>query len=58
MSEPKYLPDNKENKLYSPKNIVDLITKTKNEEGNDENFYKNPQNNKVISGKRNQNRYS
>ena len=48
MSEPKYLPNNKENKLYSPKNIVDLITKTKNEAGNDEKFYKNPKNNKLI----------
>jgi len=48
MNEPKYLPDNKENKLYSPKNIVDLIMKVKNEAGNDENFYKNHKNNKLI----------
>lgn len=48
MSGIKYLPDNKENKLYSPMNIRELIIKAKVEAGSDDAFYNNPKNKKLI----------
>lgn len=48
MNSPKYLPDNKENKLYTPKKILEMIVSQKAQTASLEAFYSNPKNNKII----------
>ena len=48
MNETKYLPNNKENKLYTPKLILKSIKDAKSSVGSEEEFYNNQKNNKLM----------